>query len=785
MLARAVAILSFITGTVFAQHGTGPLIDQRLSDLKNNPVLSPLPEIANDLSSIPDNWLALVCWNIQVGGTSPTVGALRPPMVGSALNRMFAGSYQLLAAQEISSSAHAQVLTGLLPGGTPAWSSSLFDTNDTQDNGFWFRSAVQLQSAMPLFATSMFDASGRIVTDPSRAVHPPQIGHFTIGDLDFTLVNLHLTFADGNTSESARELRVLLDFLDAYFKQPGHDPDVIICGDFNTPSHLSGQAGQGGIRVDPIFDNDPRFQTGERRFVVTVHEPTSRTTAANGGLPLNNYDHFIFSADVMEELIQARRVATDVLTDHPDDPEQRLTSDHFPIVAFLRTQGEGIARDVVGGPLITSVLNGASFLPGFAAGSWVSIYGTDLASSTRLWRADEIVNGVFPTQLDGTEVRINGRLAAVNYISPTQINVQAPDDTAVGPVSVEVVQDGVSSGVFNAELQAVAPGLFTFVPAGTAYIAAVHLDGTLVGKPDLFGGSVITRPVKSGDVISLFGTGFGPTNPAVPSGRVFSGAAELTGVMVRFNGVPVKPSFAGLSGAGLNQINVAIPAGLPSGDVALAAEIGGQTTQAAVYVTVQQPAEPEPLPDPDPDPQPAQADVVISQIYGGGGNQGAPLRNDFIELFNRGTASTDISGWTVQYASASGSSWDSTVLSGTLLAGQYYLVQEGMGQTGTGATLPAPDASGGINLSAASGKVALVNSSTLLAGSSPASASVVDFVGYGSANFAEGSPAPSLTNTTAVSRRDDGCADSSNNAGDFTLGQPGPRSRTTPLRFCN
>ena len=432
----------------------------------------------------------------------------------------------------------------------------------------------------------------------------------------------------------------------------------------------------------------------------------------------------------------------------------------------------------LGDPL-SRPLNGASFLPGFASGSWVSIYGVNLASSTRLWRADEIVNGIFPTQLDGTEVRINGRLAAVNYISPTQINVQAPDDTAVGPVSVEVMRDGVSSAPFNADLRAVAPGLFTFVPTGTAYIAAVHLDGTLVGKPGLFGGSVITRPVESGDVISLFGTGFGPTKSAVPSGRVFSGAAELTGgVMVRFNGVPVEPSFAGLSGAGLNQINVAIPAGLPSGDVAVVAEIGGQTTQAAVFVTVQQPAEPEP-------PEPTQADVVISQIYGGGGNQGAPLRNDFIELFNRGTASTDISGWTVQYASSSGSSWVLTVLSGTLLAGQYYLVQEGMGQAGTGATLPAPDASGGINLSAASGKVALVNSSTLLAGSSPASASVVDFVGYGSANFAEGSPAPSLTNTTAVSRRDDGCADSSNNASDFTAGQPGPRSRITPLRFCN
>jgi uncharacterized protein (TIGR03437 family) len=388
--------------------------------------------------------------------------------------------------------------------------------------------------------------------------------------------------------------------------------------------------------------------------------------------------------------------------------------------------------------------------------------------------------------LDGTQVRINGRLAAVNYISPTQINVQSPDDTAVGPVSIEVVQGGISSGVFNAELRAFAPGLFTFAPVGKAYIAAVHLDGTLIGKPGLFGGSVTTRPVKSGDVISLFGTGFGPTNPAVPSGRFFSGAAELTGgVTVRFNGVPATPSFAGLSGAGLNQINVSIPGGLPNGDVAVVAEIGGQTTQAAVLVTVQQPDDPGPPPDSKPDPQPSQADVVISQIYGGGGNQGAPLRNDFIELFNRGTASINISGWTVQYASASGSSWVSTVLSGTLLAGQYYLVREGMGQTGAGAALPAPDASGGINLSAASGKVVLVNSSTLLAGSAPASASVVDFVGYGTANFAKGGPAPGLTSATAVSRRNAGCSDSNSNAGDFISGQPSPRNRTTSLHFCN
>jgi hypothetical protein len=98
--------------------------------------------------------------------------------------------------------------------------------------------------------------------------------------------------------------------------------------------------------------------------------------------------------------------------------------------------------------------------------------------------------------------------------------------------------------------------------------------------------------------------------------------------------------------------------------------------------------------------------VVISQIYGGGGNAGATFQNDFIELFNRSDKAVSVSGWSVQYASATGSSWDRTLLSGTLQPGQYYLVQEAQGNGGS-TSLPAPDLSGGINLSATSGKLAL------------------------------------------------------------------------------
>ena len=266
-----------LAGSVlFAQPGTGPLIEQRLSDLRENSAIPPLAEVPTDQSPIPSDWLSVISWNVQVGGVSTSPSALRPPMVADALERLFQGSYQLLSAQEVSGDGNSEVLRGLLPGGTDDWSASFVDTTDTQDNGFWFRDGVEIDSERTLFVTLTTDGSGRLITDPARSVHPPRSAHFRVNDFDFTLITTHLTFAGGDTSESAREMGVLLDYLDEYFKQPGHDPDVIVSGDFNIPSRLSGQTGSGGITLDQIFEQDPRFQIGERRFAVTVHEPTSR-----------------------------------------------------------------------------------------------------------------------------------------------------------------------------------------------------------------------------------------------------------------------------------------------------------------------------------------------------------------------------------------------------------------------------------------------------------------------------------------------------------------------------
>jgi len=185
----------------------------------------------------------------------------------------------------------------------------------------------------------------------------------------------------------------------------------------------------------------------------------------------------------------------------------------------------------------------------------------------------------------------------------------------------------------------------------------------------------------------------------------------------------------------------------------------------------------------------ASADIVISQVYGGGGNTGATYKNDFIELFNRGNVAVSVAGWSVQYASAAGSSWASTALTGTIQPGQHYLVQESQGAGGT-TNLPTPDATGTLAMSGTAGKVALVTSTTLLTcgatNNCTSVGTVKDFVGFGStASSFEGSgPTPAPSNTTSVLRQSNGCVDSDSNATDFVAGTVNPRNTAAPVSSC-
>lgn len=177
--------------------------------------------------------------------------------------------------------------------------------------------------------------------------------------------------------------------------------------------------------------------------------------------------------------------------------------------------------------------------------------------------------------------------------------------------------------------------------------------------------------------------------------------------------------------------------------------------------------------------------VVVSQVYGGGGNTGATLKNDFIELLNAGSAPVSLAGWSVQYGSSTGSTWQSTPLTSVVLQpGQYYLVQQAAGTGGT-QNLPTPDATGSIFMSGSAGKVALVRSTTLLSGAQPVSADLEDLVGYGSANGYETAPTTfALTNTTAAERLAAGCTDTNSNAADYAAIAPTPRNTAAALATC-
>lgn len=229
-------------------------------------------------------------------------------------------------------------------------------------------------------------------------------------------------------------------------------------------------------------------------------------------------------------------------------------------------------------PSISGVANAAGFQTGIASGTWLSIFGANLSQSAYSWQGSDFVNGALPTSLKGVSVTVNGVPAYVAYISPGQINVLAPDDPHTGTVQVQVTVAQQSSNSMSAPKSVFAPAFFTF--GGGVYVAALHADYSPVTATGV--------PAKPGETILLYGTGFGPTDPALPTGQLVNAPAPLANaVQISIGGVAANAVFAGLVGPGLYQFNVTVP-NLPSGDAAVIARIGGLSTQTGVSLTIQQ-----------------------------------------------------------------------------------------------------------------------------------------------------------------------------------------------------
>lgn len=212
-------------------------------------------------------------------------------------------------------------------------------------------------------------------------------------------------------------------------------------------------------------------------------------------------------------------------------------------------------------------VNSASYYPGVTPGALVTIFGNGLSSTSRQWSGADIVDGKLPASLDGVSVLINNKPAAVSYVSPTQVNVQAPADTGSGPVQVTVTNENGTSNAISAQTNSVMPAFFQ---ASKEYVAGLRADGSSLGAE---------TAVSPGETVVLYGTGFGATNPEMPAGEVIQGSVALANaVTIRVHNQIAVVNAAGLVAAGLYRFEVFVPE-LADGDYSVTAEVGGVRTQ--------------------------------------------------------------------------------------------------------------------------------------------------------------------------------------------------------------
>jgi uncharacterized protein (TIGR03437 family) len=233
-------------------------------------------------------------------------------------------------------------------------------------------------------------------------------------------------------------------------------------------------------------------------------------------------------------------------------------------------------------PRIASTLgvtNGATFQPGVVPGSWITVRGDNLAPVTRQWKSEDFQGDRLPTSLDGVQVLVNGRPSSVYYISPTQLNVQAPQETPTGRVWVQVSRSGDLSEPVPVDIVQNAPGLFTYTAGPKVYAAGIHLDGVYVGDPAVVPG---TQTAAAGSRLLLYATGLVPS----PAGRTIAAPIPTPNVRVLFGRAEATVEFAGLISPGLFQLNVLLPDDLPAGDAEVLIAIGGVRSRAGVIVPV-------------------------------------------------------------------------------------------------------------------------------------------------------------------------------------------------------
>ncbi|MFN7996494.1 MAG: IPT/TIG domain-containing protein [Bryobacteraceae bacterium] len=277
-------------------------------------------------------------------------------------------------------------------------------------------------------------------------------------------------------------------------------------------------------------------------------------------------------------------------------PLQAAFNNPFPITLdsagnlYVGDVSNNRVREISGlaapaGPSISSVVSGASYQPGIVPGSWVAIFGANLSSVTDFWK---VVDGKFPTSVDDVTVSINGQPAYMEFVSSGQINVLAPE-VGAGPMQVTVTNSQGTSPAFSTTSATDGPAFFLWA---NQYAVATYQNYSYAVKDGAIPG-LSTVPAKPGDILILWGTGFGPTTPAAPTGQeVPSDTSYATSdrVTVTIGGAAATVYGAALSPgfAGLYQIAIQVPPSVQNGDQPIVAKVNGVSSPSTTLLTVQQ-----------------------------------------------------------------------------------------------------------------------------------------------------------------------------------------------------
>jgi len=264
---------------------------------------------------------------------------------------------------------------------------------------------------------------------------------------------------------------------------------------------------------------------------------------------------------------------------------------------LIPMSGSGAVQTTAAAPQVSKVISASAFgaFNAVAPGTWVEIYGSNLSPATRQWSGNDFTGNAAPTALDGVQVTIGGEPAFVDYISADgQINAQLPSDLPTGsPLQLRVTSNGVASNPVNVTVNAVQPGLLapvSFQVDGNQYVAAVLPDGSFALPVGAIAG-VNSRPANPGEIVTLYGIGFGPVTPSAAAGQVVTQQNQLTlPFQVMFGQTPAQLTYYGLAPTmvGLYQFDVVVPSVPTSDAVALTFNLGKVAGSQTLYIAVSQ-----------------------------------------------------------------------------------------------------------------------------------------------------------------------------------------------------